>query len=40
MEEQLFTEDSTPGLESLHELRLTILLRDLVKQDEWTRRGN
>ncbi len=29
MEEQLFVEDETPGL---HELRLTILLRDVVKQ--------
>ena len=32
MEEQLFVEDTTPGLERLHELRLTALLRDVVKQ--------
>ncbi len=32
MKEQLFAEDTTPGLESLHELRLTALLRDVVKQ--------
>ena len=32
MEEQLFVEDETPGLEGLHELRLAILIRDVVEQ--------
>ncbi len=32
MKEQLFAEDTSPGLEGLHELRLTVLLRDLVKE--------
>ena len=32
IEEQLFVEDRTPGLEGLHELRLTVLLRDVVEQ--------
>ena len=32
MEGQLFVVDETPGLDSLHELRLTALLRDVVKR--------
>ena len=32
MNRQLLTGGETPGLESLHELRLTVLLRDVVKQ--------
>ena len=32
MNEQLLAGDETPGLESLHELRLAALLRDVVKQ--------
>ncbi len=32
MEEQLFVEEETQGLESLHQPRLTVLLRDAVKQ--------
>lgn len=33
MEEQLLVGDMATGLESVHELCLTILLRDAVKQD-------
>ncbi len=32
MKVQQFAGDRTPGLESLHQLRLTVLLRDVVKQ--------
>ena len=32
MNEQLLAGGETPGLASLHELRLTVLLRDVVKQ--------
>ena len=32
IEEQLFVGDETAGLEGLHELRLTVLLRNVVKQ--------
>ena len=32
MKDELLTGDRTPSLESLHELRLTALLRDMVKK--------
>ena len=32
MKEELLVADRTPGLESLHQLRLTPLLRDVVKR--------
>ena len=32
MEKKLFDGDTTPNLESLHEVRLTALLHDLLKE--------